>query len=374
MHREARAVFLALAHYGYRWGARPVIFRTGPQRAHEQVLDLFARLDASPAPLRALHALMFPRWPVTVGGVDLDSPLMLAAGFVKGHGFEDETQAMDAVTRGHNIIPGHVSVPALLGAVEFGSFTRWPRIGNAGQVLWRDAPTRSTQNRVGLKNAGAKAAAAFLAGRVLPRTFGINIAVSPGVSDAEQERIEAVDAARFFIEAGVRPSWFTLNVSCPNTEDDPTGHQTRERTQALTAALRELVGDVPLWVKVSPALDPSQYAILMRVFADTGVRAVIATNTLGQPTPDDASVTAGVGGGRLHAEALKAAALLMDEKRRHGYAVDVIGCGGIMDAPGYARFAALGVVGAQYWSALVYEGLFAAARIAQDAQEWEHGR
>jgi dihydroorotate dehydrogenase len=241
-------------------------------------------------------------------------------------------------------------------------------LGNSGRIIWRDAGTRSTQNRVGLKNAGAKAAAAFLASHPLPPIFGVNIAVSPGVSDPALEQAEAVEALQAFVDAGVRPSWFTLNVSCPNTEDDPQGHQTRERTRGLTEALRARVGDTPLWVKVSPALDPSQYAILMRVFADSDVKAVIATNTIGQATPDDPHVSAGVGGGRLHAHAVEAAALLMDERRRHGYTVDVIGCGGIMDAPSYDAFARVGVTVGQYWSALIYEGLFAAAQIALELE------
>ena len=44
--------------------------------------------------------------PVTVGEVTLDSPLMLAAGLVKGDGFESEEAALAAVERGDNIIPG----------------------------------------------------------------------------------------------------------------------------------------------------------------------------------------------------------------------------------------------------------------------------
>jgi len=368
MHRAGRSVFVSLARLAYRWGARPLIFRGDAQRAHESVVDLFGRLDAYPALMRALHTLAYAPMPVTVGGVTLESPLMLAAGFVKGHGFPDEVAALDAVTRGLNIMPGHMSAPALFGAVEFGSFTRWPRMGNSGRVIWRDAATRSTQNRVGLKNPGAKAAAAFFASRPLPSMFGVNIAVSPGVSDVTLEQTEAVEALQAFTEAGVRPSWFTLNVSCPNTEDDPQGHHTRERTRGLTEALRAQVGDTPLWVKVSPGLDPSQYAILMRVFADADVKAVIATNTIGQPTPDDSQVSAGVGGGRLHAQPVKAAALLMDEKRRHGYNVDVIGCGGIMAAPSYNDFARVGVTVGQYWSALIYEGLFAAAQLALELE------
>ena len=64
---------------------------------------------------------------------------MLAAGFVKGVGFPDEDAALMAVESGRNVMPGWASVPALCGLVEFGSFTRWPRLGNPGTVVWRHA-------------------------------------------------------------------------------------------------------------------------------------------------------------------------------------------------------------------------------------------
>ena len=81
--------------------------------------------------------------------------------------------------------PAGGSMPALIGAVEFGSYTRQPRVGNSGPVVWRDDRVRSTHNRVGLRNPGAAAAAAFLGARraQLPAAWGVSLAVSPGVED-----------------------------------------------------------------------------------------------------------------------------------------------------------------------------------------------
>jgi dihydroorotate dehydrogenase len=260
----------------------------------------------------------------------------------------------------------------LVGLVEFGSFTRHPRMGNAGTVIWRDAKTRSTQNRVGLKNPGAMAAAAFLAKHRadLPAQYGINIAVSPGVIDGDQEEAEVLEAVSAFLDQGIQPTWFTLNVSCPNTEDDPNGRQTETQTRQLCAALvehlRERKLSIPVWVKISPDLAEEQYRILMRVFHEVGVQAVIATNTLGQPAPDDPNLIAGVGGGKLHNCALEVAQILIQEKTRHHYAVDVIGCGGVLDGRTYQDFRACGVSAVQYWSALVYRGPLAAALIQNE--------
>jgi dihydroorotate dehydrogenase len=364
----------------YEWLLRPAMFRSPAQVAHERMLRWLRWTDGL-SWLRpvfgVVHRLAFPPVQVTAAGVTLASPLILAAGLVKGEGFESETAALEAVRRGRNIIPGWRCLPDLVGPVEFGSFTRWPRLGNSGTVVWRDVPTRSTQNRVGLRNPGAAAAAAFLDARrrELPAQFGINVAVSPGVDDPAQQTEEVVGALSAFMERGVRPTWFTLNLSCPNTEDDPRGHQTAEEARqvcgaavgSLRRAGQETGSVIPLWVKVGPNLGDEQYRALMRVFQETGVQAVVATNTLPMPSPDDPGVMAGVGGGRLHRRAVGVAALLMQEKAAQGYQVDIIGCGGVQDGATYRDFVGLGIAAVQYWTALVYRGPLAAALIINEA-------
>jgi dihydroorotate dehydrogenase len=412
---------LTLTALSYRL-ARPLIFRmSSAQGAHERMLAALRRADGQRwlIPLLGrLRGITLPPAPVQIGGVLLESPLILAAGLVKGDGFASEDEALAAVQAGHNIIPGWRSVPALVGLVEFGSFTRWPRPGNPGVVTWRDVHTRSTQNRIGLRNPGARAAALFLSERAdrLPRQFGVNVAVSPGVSDPQQQTDEVLASLSAFLERGVIPTWFTLNLSCPNTEDDPRGHQTadeaRQVCRAAVALLRGATesqerdftaegtasaekaqrgipssplrssrpGDStylpartagripPLWVKVGPNLSDDQYRALLRVFAETGVQAVVATNTLPWPAPDDPTVMAGVGGGKLFARALEVVALLQAERAAHGYPVDVIACGGVQDGATFRAFAALGVVAMQYWTALVYRGPLAAALIAWEGE------
>lgn len=346
---------------------RPLIFGSmDAQTTHERILSLLGRADQRDwvqATAQALYRRMAPTEAIHVGGVTLDFPLILAAGFVKGQGYATEDEALFAVALDENIIPGWRTMPNIVGAVEFGSFTRYPRLGNAGQVIWRDAATRSTQNRVGLKNPGARAASLFLAKHPPKKPFGINLAVSPQVTDPDQEESELVESLQLFLAAGVSPDWFTLNLSCPNTEDDPRGHQTEEKTRRLCRALLKHLDAIPLWVKISPCLSGEQYAKLIGAFAAEGVRAVIATNTLPQPTPTDTQVMGGVGGGRLHTVALDATRQLMTTRREQGYPVDVIGCGGVLDAPSYQDFRDLGVQAVQYWSALVYQGLWAYAVI-----------
>ena len=127
--------------------------------------------------------------------------------------------------------------------------------------------------------------------------------------------------------------------------------------------------NIPLWVKISPDLADEQYRALLRAFDETGVRAVIATNTLGAPAPD--GTTAGIGGGRLHRMHSTLSRCSAEESRAQGYALDIIACGGVEDRQTYQAFAQRGVRAMQYWSALVYRGPLAAALIEQEARH-EH--
>jgi dihydroorotate dehydrogenase len=365
-----RKIFVKAMDIVYRYSIRPLIFMTSAQGAHRRLMRIPAWLDRSNLTIRIfkfIHRLAYQKHETEAGGVQLPYRFILAAGLVKGKGFNSEQEALDAVAAGVNIIPGWRCVPALLGAVEFGSFTRWSRVGNPGIVVWRDQQTQSTQNRIGLTNPGVHAAATFLCKHIhqLPVCFGVNIALTPGVDDPDQQECEVVEAFSAFIERRVIPSWFTLNVSCPNTEDDPEGNQTEVLTRQLCAAAISYLCDagleIPLWVKISPGLSDQQISALMRVFHETGVRAVVATNTLPQPAPDGSNHVAGVGGGRLFAEALDTVNKLHQEKLKHGYAVDIIGCGGILDGETVHHYLTAGVSAMQYWSAIIYRGPLASA-------------
>ena len=273
-------------------------------------------------------------------------------------------------------MPGWRILPALLGPIEFGSFTRHPRPGNAGATIWRLSETRSTQNRIGLRNPGAQAAAAFLGQRRLdlPAIYGINIALTPGEHDINQQARDVVQSLGFFLEAGLKPAWVTLNLSCPNTEDDPGGRQLDAETRRLCSAMIEGLRSpgIPLWVKVSPGLAATQYRSLARIFHDVGVKAVIATNTLALPSPGHSAIPAGIGGGQLFDAATTAVRHLRSELSRANADIDIIACGGILDGGSYRAYRDLGAKAAQYWSALVYRGPLAAAVIMDEAEAHKH--
>ena len=113
-------------------------------------------------------------------------------------------------------------------------------------------------------------------------------------------------------------------------------------------------------------LEATQYHSLIHIFHEVGVKAVIATNTLPRPNPEDPSQTAGVGGADLFEPALQAIQHLRAAALETGYAGDLIACGGILDGASWQAYRDLGVKAAQYWSALVYRGPLAAALIESE--------
>ena len=139
----------------YKFLNQSIIFRKSAEEAHEQVIDLLrslARIPLSVSFARFLRKVTFSKNAVEVGEVTLSQRLILAAGLLKGDGIASAVEALRAVEdRLRHIIPGWRFVPAIVGPVEYGSFTRHPRLRNSGEVVWRIVESRSTQNRVGLR-------------------------------------------------------------------------------------------------------------------------------------------------------------------------------------------------------------------------------
>lgn len=373
-------MLLSLLELAWR-PAAAMVARTHAQVAHDGTVALLRRADGS-RPLSSLATLVnqltLPDRPTLVGGVWLPHPVILAAGMVKGDGFAGESAALAAQRDDRNIVPGWRSMPALLGPVEFGSYTRYPRVGNPGRVLWREARARTMQNRVGLRNPGASAAAAHLRAHAgwLPATWGLNLAVSPGVAELERARQEITEAAEIFGEAfgdsEHGPAWLTLNLSCPNTEDDPHGTQSADLAHALSAAL-VATSPVPVWVKVGPDLSDAQLAALVGAFTESGVSAVVATNTWAQPLPPG-DRQAGASGSRLRPLALHTVTRLARLIAAAGAAIDIVGCGGILEGAHLRSFRTAGARAVMVYSALVFRGPLAAALILREADRGDgHG-
>ena len=302
-----------------------------------------------------------------VGDVLLPHPLILASGFVKGEGFSSEHEAMGALRRGENIIPGWRSMPSLAGTIEIGTFTPSPRLGNAGTLMWRSTSTRTLYNRVGLKNPGARAASLFLADRqdYLPSVYGISLAADPDTTRIRDKRYGIASAINCFMSCGLKPSWVTINLSCPNAGTH-YGESVVGIEAILSSAQKELSGEMPLWVKISPDMKVSEYRDMVSVFENSKVSAIIATNSSVTSELDRIghNETSGMSGANLKPLAVATVSYLSRIT-----SIDIIGCGGIITGSDMVVFRNAGAKAFQYWSALIYKGFAAAELICNESKK-----
>ena len=254
------------------------------------------------------------------------------------------------------------------GFAEVGSVTPKPQPGNPKPRLFRLTADRAVINRMGFNNGGHAAMAArmakFRAGPGGGGIVGVNLGRNKDSTDEVQDYVLGVE------RLGALASYLVVNVSSPNTPGLRTLQDRGPLTALLTAvktARDGLQNRPPLLVKIAPDLASADLEDIAAVAADVGIDGIIATNTtisrpdsLRDPQKDE---TGGLSGAPLKGMAKD---VLSDLYQLVGREIPLIGVGGIATgADAYARIRA-GATLVQVYSALVYEGPYLAARIANE--------
>ncbi len=160
----------------------------------------------------------------------------------------------------------------------------------------------------------------------------------------------------------------TVNVSSPNTEKlrDLQGAAT---LRALLAGVMAERGKTPVFLKIAPDLNDAEIAEIASVAMDSGVAAVIATNTtLSRDglTDRQRNEAGGLSGRPLFVPSTRVLARLY---RETGGELPLIGVGGVGSAAqAYAKIKA-GATAVQLYTAMVYRGLSLAHQIARGLDE-----
>lgn len=327
-----------------------LLHRLDPEQAHGLSL---AALRAGLVPLPGL--VTSPRLASTLAGLSLPNPVGLAAGFDKN------AVALAALSRSG------------FGFVEVGAATPRPQPGNPRPRLFRLAEDRAAINRFGFNNEGAAAIGARLAHRPkTPVPVGLNLGANKDSTD------RAADFAAVLATCGPHVDFATVNVSSPNTEK-LRDLQGRAALAALLAGVMEtrvtLPHPIPVFLKIAPDLTEADLADVAEVALAAGIDAIIATNTtlsregLRSPHRDQAG---GLSGAPLFERSTRVLARLsaLTEGR-----LPLIGVGGISSAEQAFQKIRAGASAVQLYTAMVYEGIGLAARIARglDALLDQHG-
>jgi dihydroorotate dehydrogenase len=249
------------------------------------------------------------------------------------------------------------------GFIELGAATPRPQPGNPRPRLFRLPEDRAVINRFGFNNDGAEA----IARRLARRPSGIPVGLNLGANKDSPDR--AADYARVLESCGPFIDFATVNVSSPNTER-LRELQGRAALSALLAgvmtARAALPRPVPVFLKISPDLDERELEEIAAVATEQGVDAIIATNTtLSRQGLRSAGAqeAGGLSGAPLFERSTRVLARLsaLTEGK-----MPLIGVGGVGSAEEALAKIRAGASAVQLYTAMVFEGLSLAARIARD--------
>ena len=316
-----------------------LLHRLDPERAHGLTIRaLRAGLAPRPGPVTS------PRLATEVAGLRLPNPVGLAAGFDKN------AEAVDALSA------------AGFGFIEVGAATPRPQPGNPRPRLFRLTEDRAAINRFGFNTDGAEAIAARLAAR---RAGGVPVGLNLGANKDSADR--AGDYASVLATCGAHADFATVNVSSPNTaglRDLQAAGALSEVLDRVLAARAALPRPIPVFVKIAPDLEPEALAAIAEAALASGIDGIIATNTtLSRDGLRSAHATeaGGLSGAPLFERSTRVLAAL--SKHTHG-TLPLIGVGGVgSPEQAFAKIRA-GASAVQLYTAMVFEGLSVAGRIA----------
>ena len=256
----------------YRWIVRPLIFLWDAEKAHNK-LKQFGLLLSSNALGRAFLKVLFyyqhKSLNTTVDGIKYDNPIGLSAGFDKDGELTEAYPLMG------------------FGFAELGSFTGDVCPGNpgVGRRLLRLVKSKSILVWYGLNNQGAEA----IAKRLKDKKFKIPIGISAAKTNNSAEfdlQISIDDYLKTVNEFKDIGSYYTINISCPNTQDGEP-FVDKQNLSALLKALDKVKQDSkPVYVKLAADLELDEIDLIIDACMKHKVDGVVLTN-LTKPSQSD---------------------------------------------------------------------------------------
>jgi dihydroorotate dehydrogenase len=337
---------------------RALLFSFSAETAHRLTLAslrLFSYLPGALGLLRLLFGVKDSRLRLRALGLDLSSPVGLAAGLDK-----------DA-----EVFEGFGALG--FGFVEIGTVTSLPQPGNPRPRLFRLPRDRALVNRMGFNNHGAAAAARRLA---KPRRtiVGANI----GRSKVTPNEAAVADYVTSAEALAPHADYMVINVSSPNTpslRELQAIEQLRPLISGVQAALKRAAPEraVPLLLKVAPDLHDAELDAIAELALELQIDGIIATNTTigrdGLTTPQaevEALGNGGLSGAPLRERSLQ---VLRRLRAKVGSRLVLVAAGGIESAEDAWQRICAGATLVQVYSALIYDGPSLPSRIARGLGE-----
>ncbi len=308
-----------------------------PEAAHGWAIRAL-QMGVAPAP----GQITSDRLRTNLAGINLPNPVGLAAGFDKN------ANALDGLSN------------AGFGFFEVGAATPRPQPGNPKPRLFRLTEDYAAINRFGFNNEGMDAIAERLAKRPKDAVIGLNL----GANKDSEDR--ASDFAKVLECCGNHLDFATVNVSSPNTEK-LRDLQGKAALSALLAGVMQtrdgLAKRIPIFLKIAPDLSDAELEEIAEVALESGLDAVITTNT----TLDRNALSSkhknekgGLSGAPLFTKSTRVLARM--SKLVEGK-IPLVGVGGICNADDAYDKICAGATAVQLYTALVFGGLSLAEEV-----------
>jgi dihydroorotate dehydrogenase len=325
--------------------SRPLLRALDPEDAHGLTIKALRHI-----PLPRAEADP-PALSVRAFGLKFPNPVGVAPGFDKN------AQVPDPLLR------------LGFGFVEIGTVTPRAQPGNRRPRLFRLQEDRAVINRLGFNNEGGPPVLARLAARA---RFGGIIGVNVGANKDSIDRAE--DYARLVETFAAVASYFTVNVSSPNTPGLRDLQHANELDDLLARVLdareraRTRVGLTPVLLKIAPDLTLAQLDDIVGIARKRKLEGMIVSNTtITRPPSLRDAATAKEAGGLSGKPLFKLSTRMLAETfvRAEG-AFPLIGVGGIDSGPAAIAKIKAGATLVQLYSGLVYRGIGLLQEIKSD--------
>jgi len=244
---------------------RPMIFLMDPEQAHYSMKRIGVFLGSNFI-TKAFTSLLFDyghkSLNVEVDGIQYRNPIGLSAGF-------DKDGELTKI------------YPNLgFGLAELGSITGEICPGNPGKRLFRMVKSKSIVVWYGLNNMGAEKLSARLEGQKFGRLrVGINAALSNMSSefDLDSSIADYLKTMTLFKDIG---DYYTVNISCPNTQEGEP-FVDKDKLDALLTAINTHIRPItakPIYVKLAADMSVEEIDTIVDACVEHKMEGVVCTN------------------------------------------------------------------------------------------------
>ena len=166
------------------------------------------------------------------------------------------------------------------GAIEVGTVTKKPQIGNPKPRIHRHSEINSIQNAMGFPNEGSER---ILKNLLSTKNQKLSVGVNIGKNKDTTEQDTPAEYAYLYQMFAPHCDYLVINISSPNTPG-LRNFQKKELLSPILEAIKEVHSKVskPIFIKIAPDLNDDEIKMICELSKEFQFNGIIATNTTTQ--------------------------------------------------------------------------------------------